>query len=168
MEVIQFSASRSLQVQRFQFEIKSLISDTALLWGEITFALFGCFFWGRGSRGHQPWELVNAPLERKSTQRPERRTMHGIQQSSQLGQRLPVHSCVLRKKAEANHGAVHPPHLTKPISGTDAPDGQSLEMLSSFIPTQQYSPTYLPTCLPEEEQYCTSIECFIQLPDVTP
>ena len=50
MEVIQFSASRSLQVQRFQFEIKSLISDTALLWGEITFALFGCFFWG-GTQG---------------------------------------------------------------------------------------------------------------------
>ena len=48
MEVIQFSASRSLQVQRFQFEIK--ITDTALLWGEITFALFGCFFWG-GTQG---------------------------------------------------------------------------------------------------------------------
>ena len=42
MEVIQSSASRSLQVQRFQFEIK--ITDMALLWGEITFALFGCFF----------------------------------------------------------------------------------------------------------------------------
>ena len=152
MEVIQFSASRSLQVQRFQFEIK--ITDMALLWGEITFSLFGCFFLGRDSRGHQPRELVNAPLELKSTQRPERRTMHGIQQTSQLGQRLPVHSCVLRKKAEANHGAVHPPHLTKPISGTDAPDGQSLEMLSSFIPT--HLPTYLPNCLPEEEQCCTS------------
>ena len=113
----------------------------ALLLGGNHFCPFWLLFLGRDSRGHQPRELVNAPLELKSTQRPERRTMHGIQQSSQLGQRLPVHSCVLRKKAEANHGAVHPPHLTKPISGTGAPDGQSLEMLSSIIPT--HLPTYL-------------------------
>ena len=61
MEVIQFSASRSLQVQRFQFEIK--ITDTALLWGEITFALFGCFFLGEGPKGPSAPRASQRPTE---------------------------------------------------------------------------------------------------------
>ena len=131
--------------------------DPIFIAGKSLFAIFS----RRQRRGKAtaPWASQRPTGTQKHPERPGRRTMHESIEETALNLAKGYRYSVLQKKAKANHGW-----------GSSAPSpsqayfwrAADASRRSDFICVEppHYLPTYQLTCLPTQEQCCTSDESY--------